>query len=932
MIAGKRILSFGIFVAVIIGLPFCWGLPLCWAADMSQSTTPVVKAGVARAFATQERIKVLIRLKEASSQPPGYVHTKTEINDLQARFRKSFPSQGLINEITISRNMQRIPWIAAIISRNALGKLRNHQNVSIIEQDIPIYARLSESSPQIGGNRSYHTGYAGGGISVAVLDTGIDTDHPDLVDSVVWEECFLSGGACPTTGTDRASGPGSAEDGEGHGSHVSGIITSDNDIYRGIAPDAGIVAIKILDNSGTGELSDLVAALDWVAENHATQAIRIVNMSLGSSVYEGTCDNQYDSLTEAANAVHAEGIALFAASGNDASDYRIDMPACLSNVISVGAVYDADVGERTYQDCTDTTTAPDQIACFSNVSNVLDLLAPGARITSMNRYGGTTIESGTSMACPHAAAMAALLLQVNPDLSPEDLRILMAESGAPIYDDRIEMEFPRIDIATALGITISADPLVHDFDYIAPGDHSASKLFTITNGGPAGMLVGTLALSPDHPSDFQIVADSCSQTVLAGESTCTVSVQFTPTATGTRRSTLLVPTDDPVAPELFIELKGRSGQAYFVNDPATANDIWCTAAGDDANDGRSPGSPKASVQSVLADYDLEPGDVVRIDTGLYILSSNIGVTTEDSGDNDQPVMFTASPYGVMFDRGDQTVGSYPWYFYQCDYVTLTTVDDDTYPSIPKSWPEVVGGFMGIYLYESDHIEINRFSAHRNGYRGIYANKSHGAKITNNLIFDNNAYGLVLGAANNVTIENNTVIGGTVYAVHLDGSSNHAILKNNIILADGSGAYCIYKSDYASIDAADYNLLLAASGARIGYYETYAGDLAEWQTVSGLDANSISTDPLFRDQLTSDYHLSSASPAIDSGDPASDCALEPQPNGSRINMGAYGGTSEAAVNLVLDVNGDGDVDGLDLYDYAAGGSFDAISAFAQVFGQ
>jgi subtilisin family serine protease len=447
----KRILSCCICIAVTLGLP------LCGDTGRIASAAPIVKPGVASAFATRDRVKVLIKLQEISGQRRGRAYGKTEISDLQAHFRDSISGLGVGREISIFRTMHRIPWIAATISGNALHALERHANVAVIEPDTPIHALLNQSGPQIGADQAYQAGFTGAGINVAVVDSGIDTDHPELADSVVREECFLSEGGCPTSGTDRASGPGSADDDQGHGSHVSGIITSDDDIYRGIAPDAGIVAIKILDNSGGGGLSDLVAALDWVVANHADYDIRVVNMSLGGAVFEGVCDNLSYSLDEAVDAVHDAGVALFAASGNDAANYGIAMPACLSSVISVGAVYDADVGQLHYQVCTDTTTAPDRIACFSDVSTVLDLVAPGALITSTYRNGGFATEAGTSMACPHAAAMAAILLQAHPELSPDDLLALMTSTGTPVYDDRIGMPFPRIDITAALGTTLVLD-------------------------------------------------------------------------------------------------------------------------------------------------------------------------------------------------------------------------------------------------------------------------------------------------------------------------------------------------------------------------------------------------------------------------------------------------------------------------------------------
>jgi hypothetical protein len=465
------------------------GFSLCNALTASAADSPAVNAGVVHALAAGGRVPVLIKLKDPDHPVSARSATKSRIRNLQKRFADAFSPEELAGDVVVHRRLARIPWISATISSRALERLRRHRFVAVIEADVPIRAQLAESAPLITADRSFQNGYSGLGVNVAVLDSGIDTDHPDLLDSLVWEECFLTGRECPVTGTSRASGPGSAEDDAGHGSHVSGIITSDNENFRGIAADAGIVAIKLLDSSGNGSLSDLIAAIDWVADNHQTHNIRVINMSLGGSAYEGYCDDFFQSLADASEAARDAGIVLFAASGNDGFDTQISVPACLSSIISVGAVYDADVGYRAWSACADPFTAVDQIACFSNVSTVLDMLAPGALIDSMDRFGATTTKSGTSMACPHAAAAAALLLESNPSLSPDEVLASMTSTGTGIYDDRIDMWFPRIDTSAALGIDVHTAPFI---DAITPSgciSELATAAIVATASDPAG---GTL--------------------------------------------------------------------------------------------------------------------------------------------------------------------------------------------------------------------------------------------------------------------------------------------------------------------------------------------------------------------------------------------------------------------------------------------------------
>jgi len=185
-------------------------------------------------------------------------------------------------------------------------------------------------------------------------------------------------------------------------------------------------------------------------------------MSLsGSTLYSDFCDGAVIemALADSANAARDAGITLFAASGNNASGTAISSPACLSAVLAVGSVYDANVGGIRWGNglCTDMTTQADKVVCSSNVAPILDLLAPGALIVSSDNDGGVTMRGGTSMASPHAAGLAALLLGKSPRLSPENISGVLKSTGKAVYDQRIGMNFPRVAVLAALDLVGDAD-------------------------------------------------------------------------------------------------------------------------------------------------------------------------------------------------------------------------------------------------------------------------------------------------------------------------------------------------------------------------------------------------------------------------------------------------------------------------------------------
>ncbi len=198
--------------------------------------------------------------------------------------------------------------------------------------------------------------------------------------------------------------------------------------------------------------------------NKDSFGIKVINLSLGSeATFGGCCDNIDPISAMVMNTARSAGIFIVAASGNDAAVEEISMPACFSGVVSVGAVYDSSLGFCSWDvPCKDQTTEADQIVCFSNASSELDLLAPGSVITSTVPGGGTAEKSGTSMACPHVAAAAAILYELWPWITPDEVENVLVETGLDVFDDRNEMTFPRLDVAAAMDFYLQV--LASDID------------------------------------------------------------------------------------------------------------------------------------------------------------------------------------------------------------------------------------------------------------------------------------------------------------------------------------------------------------------------------------------------------------------------------------------------------------------------------------
>ncbi|HEX6346648.1 S8 family peptidase [Umezawaea sp.] len=302
-------------------------------------------------------------------------------------------------------------------------------------------ASLDRSVPQIGVPAAWAAGYTGEGVTVAVLDTGVDQTHPDLADREVGERNF--------------SNSKDAVDHYGHGTHVASIIAGTGakggGAYRGVAHGARILDVKVLDDSGSGADSGIIAGMQWAAE----QGVAVVNMSLGGYDTPGV-----DPLEEAVNTLSTTYGTLFViAAGNSGPRAgSIGSPGTADEALTVGAV-DRD----------------NRIADFSSRGPVVgggvikpDITAPGVDIVAARhadgRIGppvvdGYTALSGTSMATPHVAGAAALLAQQYPELTREQLKARLVASAAPTAGlTPFEQGAGRVDSARAMTQAITSRP------------------------------------------------------------------------------------------------------------------------------------------------------------------------------------------------------------------------------------------------------------------------------------------------------------------------------------------------------------------------------------------------------------------------------------------------------------------------------------------
>ena len=293
----------------------------------------------------------------------------------------SFRDESLVTSAggSVRHRFHIVPSLAAEVPSSAIASLRADARVASVEEDYRVQAVDTELDNSWGVKRIgaglVHPTNQGAGVKVAIIDTGIDYTHSDLNANYVGGYDFVNGDSDPM-------------DDYGHGTMVAGVVAAEDNGAGvvGVAPQAKLYALKVLNSSGWGYVSDIIAALQW-AQSHG---IQVVNMSLGSS--QGSSSFQ----TAVTNAYNA-GIVVVAAAGNSGdcsgSTDTVSYPARYAEVIAVGA-----------------TDSYDSRPCFSSTGPAVELAAPGVSVMATYPNGSYAYASGTSLASPHVAGAAALVL------------------------------------------------------------------------------------------------------------------------------------------------------------------------------------------------------------------------------------------------------------------------------------------------------------------------------------------------------------------------------------------------------------------------------------------------------------------------------------------------------------------------------------------
>ncbi len=514
---------------------------------------PRAFAALAERATADNRVRVIVRLN-TRFQAEAELSAAAQI-DQHAAIRRA--DEALRSQLGVTADayegLERLPYVIVSVNAEGLARLSRSAQVAGVEEDLPEPVQLGDSGALIGASGAFGAhglGYTGAGHAVAILDTGVDRQHPFLDGRVVAEACFsttYSGAYTSTTvcpnGTSEQIGTDAAQpcnvsnpDPAGscaHGTHVAGIaagsaygaMTTDGASapFDGIAPGATIIAVQVFSRFDSETTcggaavtpcyltysSDQIRAFNWLTGVAATYNLAAINMSLGGTTkYTTNCD--VDARKTGIDTLRAAGVVTFIASGNSGYTNGLGAPACISTAVSVGSVRDGGP----------SATPADSVSTFSNSASYLSVLAPGEWIESSVPGDAFSIWRGTSMAAPHVAGAWLVLREMYPSETTDQLLTRMLNDGVPVTDSRNSITRPRIELVAP---TATSTPTA-TATTAAMATYTSSPTATLTaTTTPTATLTGTAT-----PTATSVVSSTSTAT---GEATTTETATAPPTPT-----------------------------------------------------------------------------------------------------------------------------------------------------------------------------------------------------------------------------------------------------------------------------------------------------------------------------------------------------------------------------------------------------------------
>ena len=523
-------------------------------------------------FDQEGKARVIVNLKKS-------LITKSKAALINGRSTKQFRSKvkevrdSVLNKFKSKKGFKthhefdNIASFSASVTPDQLNELLAEDNIASIEPVKKYKCFTAQGLPLMNAfdNRSADTG---SGISIAVCDTGIDYYHP-----------MLGGGSFPNNkviggydfgDNDSDPFPYSSAHGTACSGIAAGAIGLNGDYIGGVAPDSKLYALKVTEGEEEDMYTDTIASSwDWCVTNQyadPNNPIMVISVSLGGGNFSDICDNFEFLLAIAAQNAANAGITILAASGNDGYCDSISSPACVSNIISVGATYDRTLSSGgwcveaescvgspdpntcdTDYICNDSGVSAGDVSCYSNSGPILDLLAPSYSVTTADISGADGYDStdytegfaGTSAACPYAAGAAAVIQQrayasLGSFLSPAQVRSLLADTGTLVLDPKSGLSKPLVNLGNALDSLFQCD-----------GDY-----FTINNYGSGTLTITDIDLpewiSTNQPFPAEIPPASSLNICLTGNCNSVCGSQ------ATYPDSLTIHSDDPDTPALVL--------------------------------------------------------------------------------------------------------------------------------------------------------------------------------------------------------------------------------------------------------------------------------------------------------------------------------------------------------------------------------------------